>query len=400
MNLIEARNNELLKDKEDVFDEDNIGSRADWWTDAVFAQQQLVGVNPTTLQQAPPELVQQFTELAQPNSEMHLLLSSLKGSSFYIQDCSYFRSAVGADPNADMLSADGMRRLPAAVTLFQLTDAGVLHPLAIAIDFKGSLQSSIVLFNKRVSAAAPEPKDDWAWRYAKTCAQVSDWLRHEVAIHLVDTHLVEEASIVAAHRSFSVTHPVYRLLQPHWNKTLSINAAARSTLVPSIITKLVGVTDPQLYSFARDAYNRFDWSGQYVPNDLQARGFPPDQLSTNPKYHNYAYGRNMILMWQVLRKFVAAVIAIDVHSDEEVMNDEEVQTWSEEMRGDEGGQVKSFPEIKTVAGLVDAITMCIHIASPQHTAINYLQSYYMAFVPNKPSAMYAPLPKSLEELTK
>jgi len=103
-------------------------------------------------------------------------------------------------------------------------------------------------------------------------------------------------------------------------------------------------------------------------------------------------------MWQVLRKFVEAVILIDIHSNEQVASDKQIQAWTQEMRSDEGGQLKSFPEIKTIADLVDAVTMCIHIASPQHTAINYLQSYYQAFVPNKPSALFAPLPKSLDEL--
>jgi hypothetical protein len=179
---------------------------------------------------------------------------------------------------------------------------------------------------------------------------------------------------------------------------LSINAAARATLVPNVITKIVGVTDPQLYSFTGNAYKHFDWTGQYVPEDLKARGFPPEELASNPKFHNYAYGRNMILMWQVLRKFVKAVVTIDIHSDEQVANDKEIDAWCQEMRSDDGGQLKSFPEIKTIDGLVDAVTMCIHIASPQHTAINYLQSYYQAFVPNKPSALFTPLPKSLDEL--
>jgi hypothetical protein len=42
--------------------------------------------------------------------------------------------------------------------------------------------------------------------------------------------------------------------------------------------------------------------------------------------------------------------------------------------------------------------MCIHIAAPQHTAVNYLQQYYQTFVPNKPGALYTPLPQSLAEL--
>lgn len=58
----------------------------------------------------------------------------------------------------------------------------------------------------------------------------------------------------------------------------------------------------------------------------------------------------------------------------------------------------SFPEITTIAELTDAIVMCIHIASPQHNTINYLQCYYMSFVPAKPPSFLTPLPKSIEEL--
>jgi hypothetical protein len=68
------------------------------------------------------------------------------------------------------------------------------------------------------------------------------------------------------------------------------------------------------------------------------------------------------------------------------------------MRSNTGGQMKSFPELKSVADLVDAVTACLHIASPQHTAINYLQNYYQTFVINRPAALYAPIPKKLDEL--
>ena len=42
--------------------------------------------------------------------------------------------------------------------------------------------------------------------------------------------------------------------------------------------------------------------------------------------------------------------------------------------------------------------MCIHIASPQHSAVNYLQSFYQAFVINKLPCLFQPLPTTLEDL--
>lgn len=58
----------------------------------------------------------------------------------------------------------------------------------------------------------------------------------------------------------------------------------------------------------------------------------------------------------------------------------------------------SFPTIPTIPALIDAITMCIHIASPQHTAVNYLQNYYQAFVINKPPSLLSPPPPTLSAL--
>jgi len=89
-----------------------------------------------------------------------------------------------------------------------------------------------------------------------------------VAIHLVHTHLVEEVIIVAANRSFPSEHPVFRLLEPHWLRTLSLNAAARATLVPDIVIDLVGISKPQAMAFINDAFTTFDFCGKYIPNDL------------------------------------------------------------------------------------------------------------------------------------
>lgn len=44
--------------------------------------------------------------------------------------------------------------------------------------------------------------------------------------------------------------------------------------------------------------------------------------------------------------------------------------------------------------------MCIHIASPQHTAVNYLQIYSYHFVPSKPPALCTALPKDPATLQK
>ena len=398
---IEARNKTLRSEKKDIFTEPNIGDRPDWYTDAVFGQQQFTGGNPTTITVASAEWVKQFKTAAeaQHNEKISKLLSHADTKSLYVQDCSYFRAAIGVAPGATMKSDDGERFACAAVSLFQLNEEGKLHPLAIVIDYKERMDNSVVIFNNRLHASDPSDSEatDWPWRYAKLCAQISDWTRHEATIHLTNTHFVEEAVIVAAHRAFPVDHLVYQLLQPHWLKTLSLNASARSALVPQVIVKLVGFTETQLYAFINDAYKRFDWTALYIPSDLENRGFPTDKLNST-KFHNYVYGKNISLLWQVLRTFVSAVLATGFTSDDQVARDPSIAAWVAEMRSASGASIESFPEIKTINELVDAVVMCIHIASPQHTAVNYLQEYYQSFVINKPPALCAPAPDTLETL--
>lgn len=421
------RNQTLRAQKKDIFTEPNIGDRDDWYTDRLFAQQQFTGTNPVTLKKIPPHLFDEFlaTAKTQKNDEVVKKLSEASKGDLYVQDYSYFREAVKVSPNTDLQTVedksflrriahlfsrdarndDAVRYLCASVCLFHLEESGDLHPLGIVIDYKGSMSNSVVLFNKRLSStekpANYDEEHDWPWRYAKTCVQTCDWTRHEATIHLTNAHFIEEATIVAAQRTFEQDHPVYSLLQPHWFKTLSLNAAARSILVPNVISKIAGLEQSQVYDFINYAYVTFDWTANFIPNDLERRGFPITEVSKDSgKYQKYMYARNMLDMWNGLHTFVADMLKVDYPTDADVKKDKAVQAWATEMRADYGGNLKSFPSaFNTFDELVNTVTMCIHIAAPQHTAINYTQEYYQAFVVNKPPCLTQPPPKTLKELT-
>lgn len=168
-------------------------------------------------------------------------------------------------------------------------------------------------------------------------------------------------------------------------------------MVPHVIAEINGFTKAQTYAFILDAYKRFNWQAQYVPNDLKSRGFPPSRLGESV-FRNYAYAKNMNLMWPVLQSFISSVLKVFYLSDADVEKDPAIASWSTEMRSPQGGQLSSFPKIKTLDDLTNAVVMCIHIASPQHNAVNYLQDYYMSFVPSKPASLMSPLPNSIEDL--
>ncbi|PVH71666.1 Lipoxygenase [Cadophora sp. DSE1049] len=398
---IEARMKRLTRANKNIGTEASVGNREDWYTDAVFAQQSFTGSNPTSIASAGAEWVGKFKGVAktQGRTDIAILLEYARAESFFIQDCSYFREAANAAPAATLQSDDKKRFGCASVTLFQLREDGNLHPLAIIIDFKMSIEDSVVIFNKRLTPvdSTSTEEQDWPWRYAKMCSQVSDWTRHEIQVHLNDCHFVEEATIVAAQRSFTADHIVYRLLEPHWLKTLPLNASARSILVPKVVVEINGFSKAQTYAFLLNAYKRFNWTDHYIPADLERRGFPQSKLD-DKAFHNYAWARNMVPMWNTLYNFVFSVLKTAYKTDADVEADKSVSSWCHEMHSPTGGQMASFPDIRTIDDLTNAVVMCIHTASPQHNSVNYLQCYYMAFVPNKPGCLNTPLPNTLEEL--
>lgn len=408
---IENYNKSLLRTAEGIFTAPNIGEREDWFTDALFAQQHLTGPNPCTLERAPIHWIQVFRGVAEVQTRWDIcqvIDSGATGDNLYVQDYSDFRAAMGAGPQEELKSQSGHRHGCASVCLFQLNDDGRLHPLAIIIDWRGSVESSVIIFNRRPTVDTPtrveDEATDWPWRYAKTCVQSSDWVRHEVSLHLTRTHFIEEAVIVASCRSFTATHPVFRLLEPHWFKTLSLNAAARAVLVPAVVIPLAGASPENIYRYIRTSYDSFHWTQNYIPNDLARRGFPPDRIMSDGKYRNCGYARNMLIMWGILHRFVSKYLCAAapelMGSDQAVAADEQIRKWCEEMRSvSAGAGITTFPFITTREELIDAVVMCINIASPQHTAVNYLQEYYQAFVINKPPAFYAPFPTTLYELS-
>ena len=383
----------------------NIGLLDDWYGDRRFADQQFTGTNPTTITQATRTWIARFSEAAEVGnySQWVTALAKADSKSLFVQDGSYFRKAVGVSDRVATLhhkqpgTADFWP--VGAVSLFQLHEDGKLHPVAICIDYKGSMAKSVTIFNKRLTPkdSVSGEKADWPWRYAKTCAQVTDWMRHELSVHLTLSHLVEEAIIVAMNRSIPMDHAVYRLLSPHWYKTLSLNAAARSTLVPQVIVDLVGISPDQCYSFLRDAYDTYDFVGSYVPNDLSRRGFPSTQDALNhPRYKNYPYAKNMLSLWTTLRTYVQSMLHLSFPTNASVASDPAIQAWAVEVQT--AAFMPSFPQIKTVDALVDAVTMCIYIASPYHSAVNYLQNFYQMFVIAKPPALCREPPSTLEQL--
>lgn len=200
---VESYNNQESSKRwyqKDIFDLPNIGNLTDWYSDARFAQQYFTGTNPTTIKQAGDWAKVFIDNATDPgDSQMKAKISKRAAESpesLYVQDYSYFRKAAGTEDfrcEFEETYKEGFktekrtlyRYALASVCLFNLTDSGTLEPLAIIIDWRGSADKSVFIYNKELNV--DEQKGDWAWRYGKCSMDITPFFSANSTLIVVNS---------------------------------------------------------------------------------------------------------------------------------------------------------------------------------------------------------------------
>ncbi|KAH6827904.1 PLAT/LH2 domain-containing lipoxygenase family protein [Perilla frutescens var. hirtella] len=376
-----------------------------WLRDDEFARQAIAGINPVSIErlQVFPPVSKLDPEIYGPQEsalkDEHIVgqlngmtvQEALDASKLYIID--YHDVYL---PFIDQINALDGRKSYATRTVYFLTDAGTLKPVAIELSLPPSSPRP-----KRVVTPPVDATTYWTWQLAKAHVCSNDAGVHQLVNHWLRTHATMEPFILAAHRQMSAMHPIFKLLDPHMRYTLEINALARQSLI-SVDGVIESCFTPGRYcmEISASAYKsswRFD--KENLPADLIRRGMavpdPTQPHGLKLMIEDYPYAADGLMIWAAIENWVRNYVNHYYPDSGQVCNDKELQAWYAESINVGHADLRHadwWPTLATPEDLCSILTTIIWLASAQHAALNFGQYPYGGYVPNRPPLMRRLIP--------
>lgn len=333
------------------------------------------------------------------------LHDAAKQNQLFVVDYAMMEGAV-----SDILN-DQQRYLASPIALFYWNPnppkgypegTGALQPIAIQLGQKHDAEKTPIFTPHDTSNA--NDANGLKWKVAKYIVNVMCAIQHESVAHLGDCHLIVEPVVVAARRQLSESHPVLKLLIPHFRFTININdTAIHSLIVPGgTVATNVGPSIESTLDLVAKAHKAWRWDDNNPNNVFSLRG--TDTLPSFP------FREDTLLLWEAIQTYVTEYLALYYTSDNDVIEDTELQAWIHEMtcplyagfKGMDGLKSTGDPDkpysIDSLSYLTQVIAHIIYIAGPQHASVNYAQYPLMSFAPSVSGTIYKEPPTRSTEL--
>jgi hypothetical protein len=341
---------------------------ARWREDVEFARQKLQGVFPTAIyrvRELPAKfpVTEDYMKGVLPDGET--LASMLAAGRMYM--CDYeFLDGTRAPPERNMC---------APLLLFFVSNDKVLMPAAIQL---GQNPEKYPIF-----VPAGDDLISNRWLVARILCNSSEGCLHQVSHHLLLTHLAMEIVYIALKRTTASTHPINQLLGAHFWYTLFINGGARNTLIKdadSVVPKVMamgydGMVDLFVKGWKNYSMDVYDIEADFAKRDVN------DIL-------NYWYRDDARKVWNCIKNYVRRILREFYLSDEDVVNDTELQAFVAEVVNPKIGNIRGSPftngKAENFEQVLGFCTDVIWACTGCHAAYNNGQYDYFGFIPNAP----------------
>ncbi|KAK3873952.1 hypothetical protein Pcinc_021076 [Petrolisthes cinctipes] len=357
--------------------------KEDWW----FGLQRLQGVNPNVIRLC-KEIPENFDVTEETVRDLlgdMTLAEALEKNKIFLCDLEI----------TDNLACKDDRELASPLALFHLDAEDKLLPIAIQLKQKKGNDNPVYT-----------PKDPkYTWLVAKMFYNNAEAQHHQALTHLGYTHLLMEGVVICTHRNLSPSHPLFKLMAPHFLFLLAINTRGLEKLISpgGWVDNCMTQGVKGIFELMRRGFDRwkFDREGQ-VEKELEARGvLDPNILPY------YPYRDDAVPLYNVIKKYVSTVVSHVYDSPEKLSGDWELRWWREELvkaRDQNGVGLQNVPGnseegFTTVDEVIDVVTVIISTCSLGHAAANFQQYEQYGFVPNYPGILLSGIPKEKKNFT-
>ncbi|MBW4473153.1 MAG: lipoxygenase [Stenomitos rutilans HA7619-LM2] len=374
-------------------------------SDREFARQRVAGQNPMALRQiqhADQARLQTWAEYASAEGAVDLIQAAA-ANRLFVADYPWLEKLTPADLQTG-------RYVGSPIAVFYRADTS-LEPVLIQVE-PGRL-------------VTPTQPDVDRWMQAKLFVQTADVTAHELIVHLCDTHLAMEAFAIATPRQLPTTHPIYRLLRPHFRFLLAINTRGNTILLGegAAIDNLMAPTRAASLGIINQAYRSRSFQDYALPTVISQRGLDSEALP-------FPYRDDALLLWEAIARYVTQFLQRYYPDDQAIRQDPYLQAWAAELGAPLDSRLSTeFPQapawlppewlqqtklvpdplptyprvpgfpphvgsdtdsgsLTSVQQLIDIATQVIFTCGPQHAAVNFSQFDYVGYAPNAPLALY------------
>ncbi|MEH2211520.1 lipoxygenase family protein [Nostoc sp.] len=353
-------------------------------TDSCFAEQRLSGANPLAIQKIdvlPDNFAVTDAHFQKVAGTELTLEKALKEGKLYFLDYPLLSDIKGG------VYENVKKYLPKPQALFywQSNDSfngGSLVPVAIQINHDSGAKSVIY--------TPDDPHLDWF--LAKTCVQIADGNHQELGSHFAYTHAVMAPFAIVTARQLAENHPIALLLKPHFRFMLFDNDLGRTQFLQpgGPVDEFMAGSLAESLGFVAKVYEEWSVEKFTFPRLIKSRRTDDPELLPH-----FPFRDDGILIWNAVEKFVYEYLQLYYKTSQDISDDYELQNWARELVAQDGGRVKGMPaKIETLEQLIEIISVVVFTCAPLHSALNFSQYEYMAFVPNMPYAAYHPIPET------
>lgn len=323
--------------------------------DAYFGRQRLQGLNHSVLERC-TEIPDNFNA---ENGFKNVLKEHINNEKLFIvnleklSDCNPLPNCTMTCPIAFFLFDNEREELmPIAIQLFQ--KEGVRHPVFYPTDRKNT------------------------WKLAKMWFNLADATYHQALTHLNFSHLMMEGVSVVSKRQFAPSHPIMKLLNPHFLYLMAIDSLALSQLTnpEGFINQTSNAGIEGHFDIMKKSMEWWTLNKHAnLPENLKMRKVYEQDVLTNA----YHFRDDALLLYDTIETYVKDYVGLYYESSKYVTEDFELQAWGKELilSRDEGGLgMKGVPnegKFGSKDDLIQTLTPIIYTCSVGHAAANFQQ---------------------------